>query len=87
MKRTLALGLLGGREAAAKWLGCTAHSISNWTVDSDDHLTSPRVRDSIVAALVRKHACERLARGDAIDPREAELLDIIDPPSFSTSEG
>lgn len=76
MKRTHALGLLGGREAAAKWLGCTPHSISNWQVDGEDNITSARVRDSIVAAMVRKHASEALARGEVLHAHEAALLDL-----------
>lgn len=77
MKRQLAIAMLGGRlETAAKWLRCTPHSISNWAVDAEDNLTSARVRDSVVAALVRKLAQERLARGEQLHAHEAALLDL-----------
>jgi len=76
MKRTTAIELLGGAQEAARWLGYHRNSISNWAVDRQGNLIGRRVCDTVLAALVRKYAAERLSKGESLDPRELELLDL-----------
>lgn len=76
MKYKTVITLLGGYVEASERLGMSRHAISNWQVDKQGRLKGRRVRDAVVAALVRKLADERRARGEELDPLEAELIEL-----------
>jgi hypothetical protein len=67
MNRNEALNRLGGIKHAAKWLDMTPHAISNWAVDDEGNLTSRRVCDAILAALLRMHVAQRRKTANPVD--------------------
>lgn len=76
MNRIDAIKRLGGIKEAAKWLGMTEHAISNWKVDEAGNLTSRKVCDAILAALVRQHIAQRVKAGVPVDPEEFALAEL-----------
>jgi predicted transcriptional regulator len=76
MNRNDAINRLGGIKAAAEWLGMTPHAVSNWAVDDEGNLTSRRVCDAILAALVRQHIAQRVKAGVPVDPDEFALAEL-----------
>lgn len=76
MNRNDAINRLGGIKAAAEWLDMTPHAISNWRVDEHGNLTSRKVCDAILAALVRQHIAQRVKEGIPVDPTEFALAEL-----------
>jgi hypothetical protein len=76
MNRNDAINRLGGIKHAAEWLDMTPHAISNWAVDADGNITSRRVCDAILAALVRQNVAARVRDGVEVDPGEFALTEL-----------
>ena len=69
------LKALGGSTAtAAMWLGIEPKTIYKWAVDGKGNLTSQRVKNDVLAAIVRKRVKDMVAAGDRIDPIERRLV-------------
>jgi hypothetical protein len=47
------IGLIGGRQRAAKLLGIAPGSLSNWPTDEDGNLTSRAHEHALLGAIVR----------------------------------
>lgn len=79
MHRNTAIRLLGGSvQAAAKHLRCNPNSIGNWRTDKQGNLTSRRVVDSVIAAVVRKRAHDLAAMGVTEDTSGLDLQQLLD---------
>lgn len=76
MNRNDAINRLGGRKAAAEWLGVKPHALSNWEVDAEGNLVSRAVCDAVLAALVRQNIAWRRANGVEVDPGEFALAEL-----------
>jgi hypothetical protein len=88
MKKHIAIHLLGGNMArVAEHLGTTKQSPQKWPVDEQGNITSRRVVDSVLAALVRINYARREAGlNEPLPIDEATLQDLLAaPPELSTN--
>jgi hypothetical protein len=80
MKKHTAIHLLGGSMArAARAIGCSKQAVQRWPVDEHDTITSKRVADAVLAALVRRNYLHRVddPNGTRMELDEATLDDLM----------
>lgn len=78
MHRNIAIRMLGGtRRTAAKHLGCSPKTISNWPVDEHGNIASREVVDRVLAAAVRKRVHDMAALGITEDASGLNLQELL----------